>query len=51
MKLAFALICGCTLAAGCSPIQVAIPLAGVDGWVQLLSDSDAKGVPVLAMNW
>lgn len=39
------------LVMGCSPIEMAIPLAGADGWMQILTDSEAKGVPVLALNW
>ena len=51
MKLALVLLCAGFIPMGCSPIRIAIPLAGVDGWMQMLSDSEAKGVPVLAMNW
>ncbi|WP_281857079.1 hypothetical protein [Litoreibacter halocynthiae] len=51
MKLRFTLICVGLLATGCSPVAVAIPLAGPDGWMQMLSDSNAQGVPLLSMNW
>lgn len=51
MKLFLVLVGVGLVAMGCSPINVGIPLSGVDGWMQLLSDGDAKGVPVLSMTW
>lgn len=51
MKLVLVIIGVGLLAMGCSPIEMAIPLAGADGWMQILSNSEARGVPVLAMNW
>lgn len=51
MKLFLILVGVGVIAMGCSPIEVAIPLAGADGWMQILTDSDVSGMPVLALNW
>jgi len=51
MKLFLIFVGVGVLAMGCSPIEMAIPLAGADGWMQILSNSDVKGMPVLALNW
>ncbi|PTX54106.1 hypothetical protein C8N43_2912 [Litoreibacter ponti] len=51
MKLVMIFVGMGLLIMGCSPIDMAIPLAGADGWMQVLADSDAKGLPVLALNW
>lgn len=51
MKLFLILVGVGVIAMGCSPIEMAIPLAGADGWMQILSDSEVSGVPVLALNW
>ena len=51
MKVILVLIGLGLVATGCSPINVGIPLSGVDGWMQVLSDSEARGVPVLSLTW
>jgi hypothetical protein len=51
VKIVLALLGLRFLTAGCAPIEMAIPLADPGGWMQLLSDSEANGVPVLSMAW
>ncbi|SFR43283.1 hypothetical protein [Litoreibacter janthinus] len=51
MKLFLILIGVGLVSMGCSPVEVAIPLAGADGWLQILADNEVRGVPLLAMNW
>jgi len=33
------------------PVQTTVPLASMQGWVQMLSDAEYDGVPLLAMSW
>lgn len=51
MKIVLVLVGLGLVSMGCSPINVGIPLSGVDGWMQVLTDSDASGVPVLSLTW
>ncbi|MEP3347906.1 MAG: hypothetical protein ABJN34_02745 [Litoreibacter sp.] len=51
MKVILVLVGVALLEMGCSPINVAVPLSGAEGWMEMLSDGGAKGVPVLSMTW
>ncbi|EPX81198.1 hypothetical protein [Litoreibacter arenae] len=51
MKLVLILVGVGLLAMGCAPAEMAIPLAGADGWLQVLANSESHGVPLLAVNW
>lgn len=40
-----------SLTLGCSAIKMDVPLTEVEGWVQMISNSEVSGVPVLSVTW